>query len=90
MRRRWWRRARGVDLGDNRAMQTDAGLTPGRELAGNVVLITGGGRNIGRAIALSLAAGGAGVMVNVDRSRTDVAGPSAWSRVARRQASSRT
>jgi 3-oxoacyl-[acyl-carrier protein] reductase len=54
-------------------MQTDAGLTPGRELAGNVVLITGGGRNIGRAIALSLAAGGAGVMVNVDRSRTDAA-----------------
>jgi 3-oxoacyl-[acyl-carrier protein] reductase len=54
-------------------MQTDAGLTPGRELAGNVVLITGGGRNIGRAIALSLAAGGAGVMVNVDRSRSDAA-----------------
>jgi 3-oxoacyl-[acyl-carrier protein] reductase len=54
-------------------MQTDAGLTPGRELAGNVVLITGGGRNIGRAIALSLAAGGAGVMVNVDRSHSDAA-----------------
>ncbi len=48
-------------------------MTPGQELAGNVALITGGGRNIGRAIALALAAGGASVMVNVDRSRSDAA-----------------
>ncbi|MDQ6618193.1 MAG: SDR family oxidoreductase [Pseudomonadota bacterium] len=35
-----------------------------RELAGKVVLVTGGARNIGRAIATALAAAGAGVMVN--------------------------
>ena len=40
-------------------MTTPAGLTPGHELSGKVVLVTGGARNIGRAIARALAAGGA-------------------------------
>jgi 3-oxoacyl-[acyl-carrier protein] reductase len=48
-------------------------MTPGRELAGKVILVTGGARNIGRAIALALAAGGAKVMVAALRSRDDVA-----------------
>lgn len=41
------------------------------ELAGKVALVTGGARNIGRAIACALAAGGTAVMVNARTSRAD-------------------
>jgi 3-oxoacyl-[acyl-carrier protein] reductase len=41
----------------------------GTELAGKVALVTGGARNIGRAICRSLAAGGAAVVVNALTSR---------------------
>lgn len=53
-------------------MTTAAGLTRGQELSGKVVLVTGSARNIGRAIARALAAGGAGVMVNALASRAEV------------------
>lgn len=42
-----------------------------RELSGKVTLVTGGARNIGRAISLALAAAGASVVVNARTSRAD-------------------
>lgn len=50
-------------------MSHPAGMRPGDEFAGKVALVTGGARNIGRCISLSLAAGGAAVMVNANTSR---------------------
>jgi len=50
-------------------MASNVGMRKGDELAGKAALVTGGARNIGRAISRSLTAGGAAVMVNANTSR---------------------
>jgi 3-oxoacyl-[acyl-carrier protein] reductase len=52
-------------------LPSNVGMWPGNELSGKVGLVTGGARNIGRAIARSLASGGAAVMVNANTSRAE-------------------
>ena len=46
-------------------------MATGREFDGKAAVVTGAGRNIGRAIALALADGGAAIAINVRSNRTE-------------------